>query len=390
MKENFSALYSRYIIDGAEQDHTPGGILLECMKGISGRPMPGAYSSIADETIDLPPASFNGSCLSPEYCLSRITMADTEQDTSANIYYPMASARLGIATALIGSLWKEGNFRLGDIMMKACWKWDTAPVGNMAAFFYSATAAGEYLYDLGVGLKEFTFEEQTERCETIFSVENVSTSESEDAGAEEIPGDEELFCESPFVSRHPYMSGNAKCSNSMLQDKGSWLIYIPFDTCQFRLGGSALSKSMGQEGGSPSEVLDPDYFIDCYEVVREFVEDGIVMSGISVGRGGMMYAADRFRNGGGMSMDISGICMAYREKDPLRILFGEVPGVIIQISDNDYDYVDSQLLLQDVAYYPLGHPMPGANGIELKKDPKSGISGILESLINSQTSEGED
>ncbi len=58
----------------------------------------------------------------------------------------------------------------------------------------------------------------------------------------------------------------------------------------------------------------------------------------------------------GADIDISGIMSAYGEDKKLRILFSEVPGAIIQIKDSDYDYVDAEFLLQDIAYYPIGHP----------------------------------
>ncbi|MDE6872759.1 MAG: hypothetical protein K2J62_11685 [Bacteroidales bacterium] len=392
MEAQFSALYSRYIIDGVAQDNTPGGILQECMKGMTAKaqPGPGAYSAIADETVDLPPESLSSDSDSAEAYLSRIRET-SGPDTSVSRYYPMTSTRLSIAEAIIETLWKDGSFRLGDLAVKASWKWDPGQIGNMAAFFYSATAAGEYLYDLGVGLEGFSFEEHPGKCEVELSVECVRDSgQGTPHNATDETMDDPLFCGSPFGSRNPHMTGGMKCSGTMVQDKGSWLIYIPFDTCPFKLGGSFLSKAMGKEGGAPAEIQDPDYFIDCYEVVRELTEDGIIMSGITSGRGGLMYAADRFCTDAGMSMDISGICMAYHENDPIRVLFGEVPGAIIQIRDNDYDYFDSQMLLQDVAYYPLGHPVPSGHGIELRKDTRPGISGILESLINIQASEGED
>lgn len=391
MEKQFSALYSHYIIDGAAQDHTPGGILLECMKGKGRKPAPcaGTYSAIADETIDLPAAAFSSGCSSVETYLSMIKESCISK-LNVDRYYPAASTKLGIAESVIGTLWREGNFRLGNIAIKAAWEWDTGPVGNMTAFFHSATAAGEYLYDLGVNLEEYTFRRHPGACSAEFTAGCANECGHHACGNAEETADDELFRESPFESRHPHMEDTAKCGNAMLPDKGSWLIYVPFDTCQFKLGGSVLSKATGHEGGASSEIQDPDYFIDCYEVIRELVEDGIVISGITAGRGGLLYAADRLCCGAGMTMDISGISIAYNESDPVRILFGEVPGVIIQIRDNDYDYVDAQLLLQDIAYYPLGHPLPSGHGIELKKDTKSGISGILESLINSQTSEGED
>ena len=65
-----------------------------------------------------------------------------------------------------------------------------------------------------------------------------------------------------------------------------------------------------------------------------------------------------------------------------------MPGVVIQIQDADFDYLDAELLLQDVAFFPLGHPVPGTAEIRVKASAKSGIQTILESLM--QNAEGED
>ena len=75
------------------------------------------------------------------------------------------------------------------------------------------------------------------------------------------------------------------------------------------------------------------------------------------------------------------------DRDIVRLLFAEVPGVIFQIADIDYDYVDAELLLQDIAFYPLGHPVPGESGVNVTSSDKTGIQTILESLIRSQSSE---
>ena len=52
-------------------------------------------------------------------------------------------------------------------------------------------------------------------------------------------------------------------------------------------------------------------------------------------------------------------------------------------------YLDSQLLLQDVAYYPVGHPSTEASGLRLCGNAKTAVAGILASLLE-QASEGED
>ena len=95
-------------------------------------------------------------------------------------------------------------------------------------------------------------------------------------------------------------------------------------------------------------------------------------------------------DGTGADIDLSGLVAATGEQDLVRLLFSEVPGAIIQIADLDYDYVDAELLLQDVAFYPLGHPVPGSDEVTVSVSDKSGIQNILESIIRSQSSEGED
>ena len=175
----------------------------------------------------------------------------------------------------------------------------------------------------------------------------------------------------------------------MVDDPDSWIVYIPFDTCPFRLGGSLLAQIHGYCGGPASPIMDPDYFIDCYEVVRELVEDGIICAGNSIGDGGLATAARRFCEGKGAELNISGIMSSYQEKDSTRILFGEIPGALIQIRDIDYDYFDSQMLLQDIAYYPLGHPSVNGHGVRFTENTRNGVAEILSSLLN-QTSEGED
>ena len=91
----------------------------------------------------------------------------------------------------------------------------------------------------------------------------------------------------------------------------------------------------------------------------------------------------------GADIDISGIKNAYGEDQNARVLFSEIPGAIIQIKDSDYDYVDAELLLQDIAYYPIGHPVAGSGEVNVKTGG-SGIANILQSLLSSQASEGED
>lgn len=388
MKENESALYSHYIIDGIRQDMTPADLLDECMEYDEdemqyNEPF-GTFGDIVDETSDLPVTSFT---YDPEknleYAYAAAEASGKERPFA--MLYPEHFTRLRIAEALTSRLWSKGHFRLGNLRLWAQWDWNTRPVGNMASYYLSTSAASDYIYSLGVRMSDYLFIEGDGQSNARFFAWLPET-ELED---EEDLHESILFKSSPYESRHPWIGDDRKCPAVMTDDPDSWIVYIPFDTCAFKLGGSLLAYINGHNGGPAPQILDADYFIDCYEVVRELVEDGIVSAGISIGSGGLAAAAVKFCEGMGMKLDISGIMSSYQENDSTKVLFGEIPGVLIQIRDNDYDYFDSQMLLQDIAYYPLGQPSESGKGIRFSEKGRNGVAEILASLLG-QTSEGED
>ena len=83
----------------------------------------------------------------------------------------------------------------------------------------------------------------------------------------------------------------------------------------------------------------------------------------------------------GMDVSLSDLKRAYNSSDMVRILFSEVPGAVIQVKDSDFDYIDAEFLLQDVMYFPLGHPVSGKKGVKVSLSEKSAISQILDSLV---------
>ena len=342
------ALYSKYIIDGVPRELTPAEILSPVMEKT---PEPAEFAgTVVDETFDPAPGVIS---LDPanigEYL--RIVM---EQGRHTPVPFASQCARARIATALIDTVWRIGNFRLDDLPLTAKWSFNPDWVGDMAAFYASVEAVAAYIDTLRVSLRRIV-------CER---------------------GQFDVRFSTPF-SGAPLLVDDA-----LHPDAQSWIAYVPFDTSDYRLGGSQLACGMGISGGICPQVDDPDYLMDCFEVVRELAEDGVLLSASTVSSGGIMAALERMRSHGvGCRADISGLMSASEDSDSVRLLFSEVPGAIIQIRDSDFDYVDAEFLLQDVAWFPLGHP--SADGLlHIDSSAKSGIQTILESLM--QNAEGED
>ena len=378
MTEKESALYSHYIIDGVRCDATPAELLEECME-FPDQAVSGSFSDILDESTDPPVTSFSYDTMLNRHYAEQTTAASVTE-RPFRMLYPQHFTRIQIAKTLLSRLWSEGHFRLGDLRMWAQWEWNTRPLGNMAAFYASAETASDYLYGLGVRLTDYTFMESD-------SESNVKFFAWLPEYEEEKPSEMELT--EPYESRHPWIGEERRCSRTVVETTGSRIIYIPFDTCQFKLGGSLLAQIQGHNGGPAPMIQDPDYFIDCYEVIRELVEDGIIIAGVTVADGGIATAASKMCGNAGIEIDVSGLMASYQPTDSTKILFSEIPGVLVQVTEENYDYFDSQLLLQDVAYYPVGRFDSERKGVRFAEGADREVAGILASLL-AQASEGED
>ena len=376
MKEKSSALYSKYVIDGIQQSLSPAAMLDECLLEPRKEEPAKEWEPVADETIDPSPSTYHYDSEQVDSYLKGVLACP---ERTFPTIFSAAFTRSRIARTLLDALWLRGRFRLEDLALRAEWKWNTRELGNLAAFYDSAAAAADYIDSLGLGLSRYSFAE-ADACSVTFK-----------AGISRGGGEPAVDEEEMEEGAGPRMGRLRAIPGEIVPDKDSWLIYIPFDTSSFRLGGSLLAQTIGTSGNACPELLDADYLIDCYEVVRELVEDGILLSGSTVSDGGMLTALRRMCTPeAGADISIRDIMNAYNESGMVRILFAEVPGVIIQIRDSDYDYVDAELLLQDVAYYPLGHPVPGKEQVFLDRDGGNPITAILQSLLAGGASEGED
>ena len=289
MTEKESALYSHYIIDGVRMDMTPADLLEECMEYEDSVPQTG-FNDIIDESTEPPLNAFVYDDDKESDYLKQTLEASVEE-REFRMLYPEHFTKLQIAKALLSRLWSEGHFRLGDLRIWAQWEWNTRPIGSMAAFYESTRSASEYIYGLGTYIEDYIFMESDHESNVKFFAWLPETPMTEDEPDEE--REDILFKSSPYESTHPWISESRKCPSTVVDDPKSWILYIPFDTCRFKLGDSLLSQSHGENGGAAPAISDPDYFIDCYEVVRELTEDGIIMSGVTVADGGLLTAAAR-------------------------------------------------------------------------------------------------
>ena len=251
MKEQkISPLVSSYVIDGVPQELTPAGILDSVSEFPSSH-----QSAIAGRIVDeTPECGASETLMDPEE-IDKYLSAVLRHKRVFPFVFADSYTRFRIECALLDSLWKMGSFRIGDLGLEACWNWKIGPLGNAAAFYESVRAAGDMLDQLGVCLKSYSATESKSQCEVTFTAGLRSSAE------------DESIVERPYTTQSPKI-GVASLPSTLLPNYESWIVYIPFDTSSYRLGGSILSQALKTRLPVAPAVDDPDYFLDCFEVVR--------------------------------------------------------------------------------------------------------------------------
>ena len=123
-------LFSSYILDGVPMPVSPARMLRDCTSQPLKEPedMP---ETLADEHLDPSPDHFPFDEKDiPKYA---VAVEGFRHVLPLPFAGPYSASK--VAQALIDVLWFTGHFRLGDLSLKADWKWSLKEIGYGAAFY---------------------------------------------------------------------------------------------------------------------------------------------------------------------------------------------------------------------------------------------------------------
>lgn len=372
-----SILDSQFIIDGIPEDLTLRELLdPESASGASEK-------TITDESIleDLTLPDYDVARISRYGSLLASKIKDGQKSFSLT-HSEFCTIR-DLSSAIIKTLFCDGIFELNELEMILQWKWNTEKIGNAASLYSSVRAAADFLEGLNVRISDYDIKESG-KCAFEPECSGVTSKRDFLDFVATASGDKTQVSDKAFIQ------GNQIVDEQLLAQEDSYVIFIPFDQAAPSLAGSSFSAFVSHVGTGVPSIGDPDYFSDCYQICREFIKDGIALSAVEVGLGGLYTAASRLADGGcGLDLSIGSLESLNPSKNIVEILFSEIPGVLLQISSFDRDYADTELILQEVAYYTVGKPTLGHKGLKVLSVNGGSVSHIIDLLLASQP-EGED
>jgi phosphoribosylformylglycinamidine synthase len=229
---------------------------------------------------------------------------------ASGLINPAYGSVLSIAEALTNIIWAPLTYDIRGISLSANWMWPCKNKGEDARLFKAVEAASKFAIDLGINIptgKDSLSMSQKYSNEVVYS-----------------PG-------TVIISAVAEVSNIRKIVSPVLKEfEDSEIIYIDFSTSGFELGGSSFAQSMNFLGDNSPNVEDTQYFVNAFNTVQHLIKHDFILAGHDISAGGMITTLLEMcfssRNLG-LEVDLSSI----KEGDPVRVLFSEKPGIIIQV-----------------------------------------------------------
>ena len=269
----------------------------------------------------------------------------------AGLADPAAGSVLSVAESLTNLVWAPLAEGLDSVSLSANWMWPCrSQKGEDARLYAGVEALSDFCCALQI---------------------NVPTGKDSLSMTQKYPDGSKIISPGTvIVSSGGEVSDVKKVVSPVLvNDKNTTLYHIDFSFDTLKLGGSAFAQTLGKVGSDVPTVQNPEYFRDAFLAVQELVNNELILAGHDISAGGLITTLLEmtFANQkGGIDVNLVGIA----EKDIVKVLFAENPGVVIQVANDNKEDVEAILNKEGIAFSKIGTPSAERN-ITVKKDGRT-------------------
>ena len=225
---------------------------------------------------------------------------------------PAAGSVMSIAEALTNIVFAPLTEQLKSVSLSANWMWPCRNEGEDARLFKAVKAASDFACELGI---------------------NIPTGKDSLSMTQKYGDDKVLSPGTVIISAAAEVSDIRKIVSPVLSDdKDTYIYYIDYSFDTLKLGGSAFAQALCKLSNDAPTVKDPAYFADAFNATQEAVRKGLILAGHDISAGGMITTLLEmcFANTEG-GLEVNPDVLA--EKDIVKILFAENPGIIVQVKE---------------------------------------------------------
>lgn len=225
---------------------------------------------------------------------------------------PAAGSVMAIAESLTNIVFAPLADKLTGVSLSANWMWPCRNEGEDARLYTAVQAASDFACELGI---------------------NIPTGKDSLSMTQKYGDDKVIAPGTVIISAGAEVSDVRKIVSPVLaHEKNSYIYYIDFSFDTMKLGGSAFAQTLNKLGDEVPTVKDSEYFADAFNAVQDAIEKGLILAGHDISAGGMITTLLEmcFANvEGGLEVNLDKLT----EKDIVKILFAENPGILVQVKD---------------------------------------------------------
>ncbi len=231
------------------------------------------------------------------------------------IINPAKGSRLAVAESLTNIVWAPIEQNLKGVSLSANWMWPCKNPGEDARLYQAVEALSNFCIGLDI---------------------NVPTGKDSLSMTQKYPnGDKVLAPGTVIVSAAAEVSDIKKTISPVLHNNSNApLFYIDMSKDERKLGGSSFAQVTNAIGNDCPDICDTQYFATAFNTIQQLINDNLILAGHDISSGGIittlleMAFAD---NDLGLSIDLSNL----NDTDPVKVLFAENPGVVIQTANTE-------------------------------------------------------
>jgi phosphoribosylformylglycinamidine synthase len=245
---------------------------------------------------------------------------------------PEAGSRLAIAEALTNLIFAPITDGLKGISLSANWMWPAKNKGENDRLYRAVQEVSEFAIALGV---------------------NIPTGKDSLSMTQKYPDGKVVYSPGTVI-----ISAIGECSDiqktvktALIPQEGTRVLYLDFSKDTAKLAGSSLYQVLNKVGQTPPTVVDAAYFAKAFEAVQQLISQGLVLAGHDISSGGMLTALLEMcfpSQSVGLQVDVTQL----EEKDLVKALFSENPGILIQVEANGS--VEKLLTSAQIEFKSLG------------------------------------
>jgi phosphoribosylformylglycinamidine synthase len=239
---------------------------------------------------------------------------------------------LAIAESLTNIIWAPIQDGIKGISLSANWMWPAKNEGEDARLYNAVKAVSDFAISLGI---------------------NIPTGKDSLSMTQKYPDGKKVLAPGTVI-----ISAMGECSDLkktvspfLALHYDASIIYVDFSKDSFCLGGSSFAQLLNQLGTRTPTVKDAGYFVRAFNSLQQCINEGLILAGHDISAGGMATTLLEMTfpvNDMGMELDLNSI----GEKDPVKLLFSENPGVLIQVREKGK--IEKILKDNGIVYHLLG------------------------------------